>query len=301
MTDEALKLIKREYPDVSSYGRYSEILFNGWWGASPPRYYNPITKPNPNDIKPGESDHPSVIGSWAEDAWNIARVRSYTGQDIWFNLEPEAVAIRTYRAFRHFGVAGAGLKWRDYFGEYLPVLEPQQWEDSTKRFYMNAKEWGKGGHGSGDLMNFRGAIDAYNYYSYEGKREAYLRMGHVLHLLQDIAILDHAICKDHPGSSLTEEEAYDIGLNLAWKKYSGEYPEEYIFITRRAVDWLFGDPKVMGFERLIAEQWNFELFRALMNCPLKRLWTKFLAEIYRLNTEYHGKMCGMVINSKDAS
>ena len=57
-------------------------------------------------------------------------------------------------------------------------------------------------------MNLHGAIDIYNHYTYEANHEAYRRLGHTLHLLQDLAQPDHAALKDHAASSYNEEDAF---------------------------------------------------------------------------------------------
>jgi len=203
MTEEALKLIKKNDPD----GKYQEIYYgypNKWgtidWSTkSDPSYYNP----KPNSSEPGDKDHPCVLGAWSEDAWDKVRTRDL--------LDPDAMKVKEYRSFRHFGGEDKGLKYEDYFS----LVDKKVTLPKGGR-YISARDWGKEdgtAHAkageSGDKMNFQGAIDAYNHYTYDGKKEAYRRIGHVLHLLQDVAQPDHAGLWDHAGSGMNEGEAYD--------------------------------------------------------------------------------------------
>ena len=65
--------------------------------------------------------------------------------------------------------------------------------------YPSALEWARNGAGSKDLRNWEGAIEAYNYTA-SSRVEAYWRLGHVVHLLADMAEPDHASNVPHAAS-----------------------------------------------------------------------------------------------------
>lgn len=196
MTEIALNLIK----DYDSEKRYAGI-YDDWPG---PIYYKRKKRKNGSYTDtPNRKSHPCVLGNWAEDAWDSERlVTRYQ-----YN---SAVRVKKFRSFRHFGSQGKGLKWEDYF-----KLISSSISKPNTGFYISAFDWGKedgvehkkAGE-SGDKMNFKGAIEAHNLSSATGKKEAYMRIGHVLHLLQDLAQPDHAACKDHAMSGKDEEEAF---------------------------------------------------------------------------------------------
>jgi hypothetical protein len=188
---EAIKMIKAK--DVS--GQYKEIYSYGL-----PNYYT--GKCDKDDFesmkpKPGMNDHPSIQGAWVEDAGGARRVD--------FILKSSEMTEPHFRNNNHFGGENSGLKWEDYF--YLSNNDSVSVKKPKSGRFISAKNWGYSGQ-NGDKMNFQGAIEAYNYYTAPCTREAYYRMGHVLHLLQDMAEPDHSALYDHAGSCLTEEEAY---------------------------------------------------------------------------------------------
>ena len=261
MTQEALKLIEK----TDSKGKYSEI-YEGWGGFP---YYTGKPK---SQSKPGKTDHPCVQGAWAEDAGDEKR-------DDFAENKSEMVA-KNFRDFRHFGGEDKGLKWEDYFKlrstDKVKVEKPK---NGVR--YISAKNWGYSG-ADGDKMNFLGAIEAYNYYTPKGYKEAYYRMGHVLHLLQDVAQPDHASLKDHAGSAKTEREAYDEfvvclakaantleiesyvcvgGCGLALFGYwacvaACELAALYIALKVYEICEVSIDPGQVGFERLIQDRWD---------------------------------------------
>lgn len=270
MTDESLQLIKDNDPD----GKYQEIYYgypDHWnttdWSAvdwsivGGPTYYTPKALP---DSEPGLKDPPCVVGTWSEDAWDAPRTRDL--------LDPSAMTVKTYRSFRHFGGTYTGLKWGWYFKFVDSIPKP------PGGYYPSARDWGLHGAKSGDKMNFRGAIDVYNHYTYAGTKEAYRRMGHVLHLLQDIAQPDHAGLSDHAASAMTEPEAYKRFEVCKWVKI-----EAVILAAGHCNIWCAGpwylicypgcvgikvaaaeiackasiDDDEVGFEYLIREKWDF--------------------------------------------
>ncbi|MCB9420975.1 MAG: hypothetical protein H6667_14330 [Ardenticatenaceae bacterium] len=268
MTEEALKLIKKE----DKKERYSEI-YEGWGG---PPFYHYKSK---SESKPSKSDHPCVQGAWAEDAGGEEPGK----QRIDFVTNPADMIIKNFRDFRHFGGEDKGLAWKDYFAlrseEKAKVEKPK-----NGVCYISAKNWGYDGGGCADKMNFQGAIDAYNHYTPVGRREAYYRMGHVLHLLQDLAQPDHASLVDHAGSSLTEPEAYakfyvclaqfanvleietavlcspcfpliifgDFSCLVTCELTAGQIAAAAYGICEASTD-----SDQIGFERLVTDHWNF--------------------------------------------
>ena len=150
------------------------------------------------DDKPLDGDAPVVQGAWAEDTADTERIE--------FVTDASYITVRTFRDHRHFGGQDEGLKWQDYFilrnTDKAKVEKPKNGVS-----YLSAKNWGYAGEDN-DKMNFKGAIEAYNLCTGVGHKEAYYRMGHVLHLLQDQAEPDHAKLADHAASSMNEVKAY---------------------------------------------------------------------------------------------
>ncbi len=87
----------------------------------------------------------------------------------------------------------------DFYYQGIDVTEPQG------GYYENGLEWARNSAGRDDPYNWEGAIGMYGY-TEDSKDEAYLRMGHVVHMVQDMAQPDHAYCYAHPGSSFIKEK-----------------------------------------------------------------------------------------------
>jgi hypothetical protein len=110
------------------------------------------------------------------------------------------------RAFRHYYDPDARrpIKGVAYFSHYRlwPHLEAgSEVTEPRGGFYEGAMRWALNGGGAADNpFHWQGAIRAYGAGTVEGKREAYLRLGHVLHLLGDMSEPDHATNTPHPGS-----------------------------------------------------------------------------------------------------
>lgn len=99
--------------------------------------------------------------------------------------------------------------------------------------YKSAYEWGL--NQMPDDMDWEGAIDAYGY---GPNATSYEALGHVVHLLQDMAQPDHARCRPHPGgyvhdtikSKLGERVAEylcpsnRIGYEKLWKLMNEQWP-----------------------------------------------------------------------------
>jgi hypothetical protein len=116
--------------------------------------------------------------------------------------EGSRCAHHFYDPTTHLGLAPNGYT-RLFFELYLksnPVLPSL--EDGAR--YMNAPNWGRDGMPDG--FGWEAAIEAYGDSSRgeTGHQDAWRALGHVLHLVQDMAQPDHARNRPHPGNSLTD-------------------------------------------------------------------------------------------------
>ena len=107
------------------------------------------------------------------------------------------------RATRHFYDPDKkgkerGLYFQYYFYAWGPIYSTEVTAPAGD-YYENAMDWARDGAGTGNPYNWKGAIDAYDY-TEDSKEEAYYRLGHVVHLLADMAEPDHAASYSHPGS-----------------------------------------------------------------------------------------------------
>jgi hypothetical protein len=136
------------------------------------------------------------IGAWEED-FGVTR-----GND---------------RSFRHYYDPDAKTfrKGVPYYPYYLIwKLQGAAVKSPEGGIYEGALEWARRGvdrKGSWEFtnpFNWEGAIRAYDYTA-ESRREAYRRLGHVVHLLVDMAEPDHAANIPHAGSGLMLPESID--------------------------------------------------------------------------------------------
>lgn len=134
------------------------------------------------------------------------------------------------------------------------------------RFY-SARDWGYGGARIDESLNrltFVRAIEQYNTCTFDGKRRAYVMLGHVVHLLQDQGQPDHARLVAHPGSSMDEVEAYsayhyceflaaEAAAAAALACFGPWSPAcaAAAFGVAEAACWASASSQVVGFERLI--------------------------------------------------
>ena len=284
MLDQSLQLIRNN----DTAGRYRE-LYDGypshynWQGGTPPKrlqppYYNPKV---PNDSEPGVNDHPLIVGTWAEDAWDSPRTRDL--------LYPSAIpaVYSTYRSTQHFGGEDIGLAHAWYFS--VTGSPPP----ANGNYYMSARNWGWDGGQTGDEMNFKGAINAYNNYTYAGAKEAYLRLGHVMHLLQDIAQPDHAGRVDHASSGCDDPDAFNrykvcpivVGeaAIIAAVTCAGPCVASgpfYLFclagcittaeLVAFSICEAMIDSDEVGFEWLVREKWDFNQLSVLQHLKIEK-------------------------------
>lgn len=112
------------------------------------------------------------------------------------------------RSFRHYydPTTGQGVAFNPYFYIWTNL------DGASVSFpggsYPGALEWARDGAGTGDLRNWKGAIEAYDY-TPASRAEAYFRLGHVVHLVGDMAEPDHATNTPHAASGF----AYPRDLN----------------------------------------------------------------------------------------
>lgn len=212
----AIKLIEQkdttgEYTEV-----YSAPLAPPWHfdefplpGAFPPNVDPKTFDPYPEPHK----DHPVVLGATYEDSHDpyndpASRLNFY---NTWFLTDHKFQDDNNYyydqsglyRAFFHFGAGDLGLKNADYFDFWGPVPARPKPDDR----FCSARDWGYSRSNCGGMNGFtwEEAIQQYNRYDFQGKRNAYLMLGHVVHLLQDQGEPDHARLLEHGCSSFTQE------------------------------------------------------------------------------------------------
>lgn len=186
---ESLSIIKAK--DASKI--YSELYSDNWYNAA----YDSNTG---HGIPQPFVHHPIILGSYYEDTYQV--MPQY--YDDWFKSDEKYNANPDYywphapypREYNHFGNGrGQGLTYQPWFDKYYwnptpPRPMPQD------RFY-DARDWAYGpprtlAPQQVNGLSFTEAVQQYNRYTSEGNTNAYLMMGHVTHLLQDLAQPDHA-------------------------------------------------------------------------------------------------------------
>jgi len=151
------------------------------------------------------------------------------------------------RAFNHYYDGTNGLGWVFYYAFWEALLGTPVSEPASGR-YLSALDWARDGGGGKDQLNWKGAIEVYDY-TPQSKIEAYQRLGHVLHLLQDVAEPDHARLVDHPVSSEAGREGLRDGVLIDPKTGS----------RRSGVElWKIGRELDIDVDRLSASRIGFE-------------------------------------------
>lgn len=155
--------------------------------------------------------------------------------------EDHGVVAGNERSFRHYydPRTGKGVKYSKEFDLWTKfggaVKEPKGGQ------YSGAKQWARNGDGFDTVRNWRGAILAYDY-SNSSRQEAYWRLGHVVHLIADMAEPDHATNTPHAGSG------YQMPRDL--RLLEKLLPTVVILYFR--YKWAeLGVPPVVGFEELV--------------------------------------------------
>lgn len=173
---------------------------------------------------PNESDHPILIGTYYEDIGQ--RPDFYLS---WLGDEYKDFINIPFPAMRHYGGGVYGLEYRiwyelwaivGYGGSIADIHISERVPDRPcqgNRYY-SAREWGYGGSRNGEgtcstpveaanRLTFIEAIKQYSQNTLQGKKNAYLMIGHVMHLLHDQSEPDHALLVPHPGSGASQIKA----------------------------------------------------------------------------------------------
>ncbi len=150
------------------------------------------------------------------------------------------------RSFRHYydPTNGLGCPYLTYF----PVWESLDGASVAYRGrnYPSALEWARDGAGTQDLRNWKGAIEAYDY-APSARAEAYFRLGHVVHLVADMAEPDHATNTVHAASGY----AYPRDLNLILAFLKGKVdPLPGFWVEKSALERSMAYFAARGVERL---------------------------------------------------
>jgi hypothetical protein len=116
------------------------------------------------------------------------------------------------RSFRHYydpdsPRAVKGVKFYRHYYLWIP-LQGAHVKAPSRGYYEGTLRWVKDPN-TGNIHNWPGAIGAYDY-TESAKKEAYYRLGHVGHLLGDMADADHATNSPHAGSGYTLPEDLEL-------------------------------------------------------------------------------------------
>ncbi len=163
------------------------------------------------------------------------------------------------RGDNHFfdPTSGGGLamsSWVRVFGKLVLGPGRRRTEESFPH-YISAFEWAKdkmgigtGLDGKGKELDWKGAIEAYDYTA-DAKRDAYEAVGHVLHLLQDMGQPDHVALRPHPcnyiraslgkfGKLLFPDRA---GYESLWERENKSWPKGTKPVPVTSLDRAFRD------------------------------------------------------------
>jgi hypothetical protein len=166
-------------------------------------------------IKPDENQHPVISGDYYED--QSTRPDFYS---TWLGADVDSYYRDQFRRqYNHYGGENRGVPYRWYYELWPPFFSVPDRPCEGDSFY-SARDWGYGSNRNGEgqcslpveninRMTFTEAIKQYNMFTFQGKKNAYLMLGHAVHLLHDQGEPDHAKLVPHPGSGYTEERAYN--------------------------------------------------------------------------------------------
>ncbi len=236
-----------------------------------------------------QKNHPVVLGAYYEDETGAMPQFMHN----WFKSDPKYKSNSAYyfasggymRDYHHYGYEDTGLKYEWYFkfrGSTPATTKPGD------RYY-SARDWGYGyGRINENLnrMTFTEAIKQYYRYSEEGKRNAYLMLGFVTHLLQDSGHPDHAALVPHPASGYTDyqimiDQKYCTVLSLevgavvlvGCYKTTPPWPWNLICpVTAGIATGVaygickgFADDGEVGYERLIGDSWDISKIQSTID------------------------------------
>ncbi|HKZ81406.1 MAG TPA: hypothetical protein VJ124_24265 [Pyrinomonadaceae bacterium] len=149
------------------------------------------------------------------------------------------VEVGDGRFFHHFydPNSTSGLPWKDWFhGLVLLSIKESIASGKPVRFmkrpsgdiFSSALEWGRNQHTDG--LDWKHAIEMYDY-SASSKQLAYRWLGHVVHLIQDMAQPDHPRLQPHPGSGMgvpvpvfNQGLVKMVGYEKLWDELSDQWP-----------------------------------------------------------------------------
>jgi hypothetical protein len=252
---------------------YSEIYDSGWYSDS----YTVADERAGLTPKLG-THHPIVVGAANEDSTGSLKPE----YDNWFSDDDQFKANPAFyysqsgykRYYHHFGGDGIGLEDKWYF-----VFEGPPPTTVGNRFY-SARDWAYGyGRINEDLnrLTFTRAVQQYHLYTKKSKRLAYLIMGHVLHLLEDVGEPDHAALEDHAGSGMNEVDAYKTygychflateAALVAAASCGMFYAICFAaaFGIAEAACWASASSDVLGYEKLIKDKWDMSQINTSIN------------------------------------
>ena len=187
------------------------------------------------------------------------------------------------RCLHHFydPTTGLGLPsnflTRAYFAKHTGVKPIPGNEDGTR--FVSAAIWAR--NGMPDKLDWEGAIEAYGNPALgeTGHEQAWRAVGHVLHLVQDMAQPDHASDRPHPGNYLgsafidpKHPSVKKVGYESLWAALGDKWPHgtkpkeldslEQAFLeiptlshtTEKALGVPFSDEYALGLGDLIASR-----------------------------------------------
>ncbi|MBN1346409.1 MAG: hypothetical protein JXQ73_27220 [Phycisphaerae bacterium] len=265
-TQQAIDLIQdRDDPTTRPYGE----IYHSHWSSEP------LTEADMRDPQKGldpTKHHPLTVGASCEDKVNNSDSVLPACYHDWFISDSDYLANNAYyfkedylRDYHHFGGEATGLdhEWYFVFRGFPPTT-------CGSRYY-SARDWGYG-HNRIDpnlnRMTFTEAIRQYSQYTLDGKRRAYLMLGHVLHLLQDVGEPDHAELVPHPGSAYTERDAYNTygyceflatyaaGIALASGGIFGPIAAAIAWGSTYGICRAALSDNHVGYEKLINDRWD---------------------------------------------
>ncbi len=195
------------------------------------------------------------------------------GMGAW--AEDHQPAVRgNERSFRHYydPDAAEGQRGCPFYYHYYVwgPIENAKVAKPVSGWYDGARDWALNDIKTGNILNWAGAISAYDYTD-ESKEVAYFRLGHVGHLLADMSESDHALNIPHPGSGKiipdTLEEVFGepilrrIDANLSYIPYLPDALKYLLALDYAILKSLFigkgPEDKWIGYEGLIENSVDF--------------------------------------------
>jgi len=178
------------------------------------------------------------------------------------------------RSFRHYydPDAAAGKKGCPFYYHFYVwgPIENAQVTKPVSGWYDGARDWALDDVKTGNILNWAGAISAYDYTD-DSKEVAYFRLGHVGHLLADMSESDHALNIPHPGSGkiipdtleevLGEPILRRIDANLSYIPFLATALKYKLSLDYAIIKYLFigkgPEDKWIGYEGLIENSLDF--------------------------------------------